>query len=167
MNEPERGGALMITIHSRPDVASRCRRGRSCDVTRERSRFAVCCALFMVVTLGACTQAEDPVPAEFLGLWYHVGSGGGVDGIYRPEGAGHIRISADHTIEAFDESGASLGARTFALERGPSIFISENEWILRSGLETEVIIRVHDGGERMTMQENAYDGTSDDYARSR
>jgi hypothetical protein len=69
----------------------------------------------MVGTLGACTQAKDSVPTEFLGLWYHVGSGGGID---RAEGAGHIRISADHTIEAFDGSGASLGVRGFSLERG-------------------------------------------------
>lgn len=123
--------------------------------------------LLMVVTLGACTQAEGSVPTEFLGLWYHVGSGGGIDGIYRAEGAGHIRISADHTIEAFDESGASLGIRAFSLERGPSVFSSEDEWILTSGVEAAVVVRVHDEGDRLTMQENAYDGVSDEYARSR
>jgi hypothetical protein len=137
---------------------------------RRHGRRATTAALFLVVSaLPGCAQDEPLVslPDEYLGQWYYLGSSGGIAGTgMGDEATGWIVIRSDNTIVRYDDDGAQLAVDSFTLTRGPSIFSTDEVWLLHTPGSLERVIQI-DGGDQMSLSDNAYDGFQLSYARSR
>ena len=140
--------------------------------TRIRSyrRSAAAAALVLFVSaLPGCAQDEPLVslPDEYLGQWYYLGSSGGIAGTgMGDEATGWIVIRPDNTIVRYDDDGVQRAVDEFTLTRGPSIFSTDEVWLLHTPGSLERVIQI-DGGDRMSLSDNAYDGFQLSYARSR
>jgi hypothetical protein len=124
---------------------------------------------FAFVTLSTCAVLSPPsLPDEYLGRWYFEGSSGGITGAgLGGEAEGYIVILSDNRIEHHEDGGALVGVNEFTASRGPTIFSTEEQWILNRGVETTEVITYSDDGQTMTLSENAYDGFARSYARLR
>jgi hypothetical protein len=122
-----------------------------------------------LVTLSACAVlSPSALPDEYLGRWYYQGSSGGITGAgLGDEPEGYIVIRSDNMIEHHEEDGALVGVVEFTTSRGPTIFSTEEQWILNRGDETPEVITVSDDGQTMSLAENVYDGFARAYARRR
>mgnify|MGYP001334061953 CR=1 FL=1 len=108
------------------------------------------------------------LPEEYLGRWYYMGSSGGITGAgMGDEGTGYIVIHSGNVIDHHQEDGTLVSTATFAVSRGPTIFSSEDQWILDSDSAAPDVITVSDDGQTMSLSENVYDGFGRMYARSR
>ena len=134
------------------------------------SRRATAAAVILFISaLPGCAQ-NDPVislPDEYLGQWYYLGSGGGIAGIgLGDEATGWIVIRSDNTVARYDEDGTQLAVESFTLTRGPSIFSTDEVWLLHAPGSLERVIQIHDE-EGMSLSDNAYDGFQLSYSRAR
>jgi hypothetical protein len=124
--------------------------------------------VFLMGATAACSQG--PLPDEYLGTWYYTGSSGGFagDGMGDPA-TGYIVITADNTIESYDDDGEPVATRTFTVSRDRTIFSAEEQWILDLGSDMAIaeVIQVSDDGQLMSLAENVYDGFQRSYGRSR
>jgi hypothetical protein len=124
---------------------------------------------FLGAAVPGCAQDEPVVslPDEYLGQWYYLGSSGGIAGTGRGDDpTGWMEIRSNNTIARFDDEGVQLGVDTFTLTRGPSIFSTDEVWLLHAPGRLEQAARLHDE-DRLTLSDNAYDGFHFSYARSR
>jgi hypothetical protein len=108
------------------------------------------------------------LPKEYLGRWYFVGSSGGIAGAGTGEKAtGYIVIHSSNTIDHHAEDGTLVRSAAFTVSRGPTIFSSEDQWIVNLDGTTPEVVRLAENGQMMSLSENVYDGFSRAYARSR
>ena len=116
--------------------------------------------LLFAAVMAACTPAtSQSLPDDYLGRWYYMGSSGGIAGSgMGDDPVGYIVITADNTIESTESFTPSLG---------PSIFTTEDVWILDADSFVPRVIRTFEGGATMTLSDNVYDGFSLGYARVR
>lgn len=122
----------------------------------------------LLLGLSACADAPaSPLPDEYLGRWYYLGSSGGITGGgLGDEPTGFIVIHGD-MIDRHAEDGTLLSTRTFTASLGPTIFSTEDEWVLDAERAVPEVIRLSDGGRTMTLSENVHDGYTRVYDRSR
>jgi hypothetical protein len=123
----------------------------------------------VLATLSACATAQPTsLPDEYLGRWYYMGSSGGISGMgMTDEATGYIVIHSDNTIDHHAEGGSIVRTTEFTLDRGPTIFSTEDQFVLGRESLTPEVIAVSEGGQTMTLSENVYDGFQRAYARSR
>ncbi len=125
-----------------------------------------------LVAFSACSASETAsLPEEYLGQWYYVGSSGGIAGSGMGDEPGYIVIHPDNTIDHHEEDGTRVSTTEFTPLRGPTIFSSEDQWLLgRAGESPEVVsevITVSEDGQTMSISDNVYDGFGRSYTRSR
>ena len=131
--------------------------------------LAACGGLaLMASSMCATAPPLTSLPEEYLGRWYYMGSSGGISGAGTGDaGTGYVVIHADNTLTRHEEDGTLVGTAEFTVHRGPTIFSSEDQWILNlAGAEAEVIA-VSEDGQTMSLSENVYDGFGRTYARAR
>ena len=83
------------------------------------------------------------------------------------EPTGYIMIHADNTVDRHEENGTQVGTVTFVVDRGPTIFSSEDLWILQFESGMHEVIVLSEDGQTLSLSENVYDGFGRGYARSR
>jgi hypothetical protein len=124
-----------------------------------------------LAALSACASAQrttESLPEPYLGRWYYVGSGGGITGRgMGDKGAGYIVIHANNTIDSHEDEGTLVGTAAFTVGRGPTIFSTEDQWILNPGTPVPEVITISEDGQTMSLSENVYDGFGRTYVRSR
>jgi hypothetical protein len=122
-----------------------------------------------LASLTACVDARTSgLPDEYLGRWYYMGSSGGIagDGM-GDEVNGYIVIQSDNTIDHHEEDGTPVATTEFTVGRGPTIFSTEDQWVLNPESMVPEVIMVSEDGRTMSLSENVYDGFGRAYARSR
>jgi hypothetical protein len=124
--------------------------------------------MLLVLAAGAAGCAsETSLPDDYLGQWYYTGSSGGISGAGAGDAAiGYIVITARNTIERYEDDGRLLATEFFELDRGETIFSSDELWILREPDGMDRVIQLHDDG-TLAISDHAYDGFHLGYARSR
>ncbi len=136
-------------------------------------RFVV---FLVAAVLAACATSASPngpsLPEEFRGRWYYTGSSGGIAGDGAGDAAtGYIVIKADNTIDHHKEDGTRVSTSTFTPSRGKTIYTSDDQWLMTpaggSALDVPEVIRVSADGKTLTIADNAYDGFTKSYVRSR
>lgn len=121
------------------------------------------------LALAACSGASDTeLPEEYLGRWYYVGSSGGLTGDGAgDEPTGFIVIHGDGRIDHHAEDGARITTTEFEASRGPTIFSTEDQWILNPRTSMPEVIVLEEDGQGMSLSHNVYDGFVREYARAR
>ena len=132
-------------------------------------RLLTAAGCLVLIALPACAGAQPgSLPEEYLGRWYYTGSSGGITGDGAgDEPTGFIVIRSGGSIDHYTEDGTDVGTSTFTVSRGPTIFSTEDQWILTRGHDAPEVIRISDDGLTLSFSENVYDGFSRNYARSR
>jgi hypothetical protein len=139
---------------------------RSEVVAKPLGRLAAAATIFGLV---ACVAAPTSgLPEEYLGRWYYLGSSGGITGGGSGDaGTGYLVIQSDNTMNHYQDDGTLVATTQFTVARGPTIFSTEDQWILKPESVVPEVIAVSADGRTMTLSENVYDGFSRGYARSR
>jgi hypothetical protein len=133
-----------------------------------RCLLAVAGGLVLAAVSACATAQPTSLPDEYLGRWYYMGSSGGIAGTgLTDEATGHIVIHSDNTIDHHAEDGSLVRTTEFTVDRGPTIFSTEHQFVPGRESGTPEVIVVSEGGQTMTLSENVYDGFQRAYARSR
>jgi hypothetical protein len=133
-----------------------------------RCLLAVAGGLVLAALSSCATAQPTSLPDEYLGRWYYMGSSGGITGMrIADEATGYIVIHSDNTIDHHEDDGSLVRTTDFTVDRGPTIFSSEDQFVLGHESGTPEVIAVSEGGQTMTLSENVYDGFQRAYARSR
>lgn len=132
-------------------------------------RFARAVAWSVGLLFGCGPSGTETLPESFLGRWYYVGSSGGLSGDgLGDEATGYLVIEAENTMASFSEDGTLLDRTEFTAARGPTIFSTDDQWVLTfADTQPEVVITVSDDGGEMALSDNVYDGFQHAYARRR
>ena len=83
------------------------------------------------------------------------------------EATGYIVLHSNNRIDRHEEDGVLVGTIEFTVVRGPTIFSSEDQWILTYEHAAPEVITISEDGQTMSLSENAYDGLGRGYVRSR
>lgn len=123
--------------------------------------------LLLVTAAASCLPRASTLPEAFTGRWYHTSVGGGIDG--EAGGAtpsGHIVISSGE-VAYHDDEGSLVRTVPHTAMRGPTIFSTDDQWILDRGDAPQLVLWVSEDGESLTLSENVYDGIGNGYQRTR
>lgn len=128
--------------------------------------------LAVALLTGCIVSQATSLPEAYLGRWYYVGSSGGITGRgMGDDPTGYIVIHPDNTLDQHDENGTHVDTTTFSVHRGPTIFSSEDQWVLSRGSASPAVvpevITVTEDGQMLSLADNVYDGFVRSYARSR
>ena len=126
---------------------------------------------YLALAVSACAltlscAGEPTLPDGFHGRWYYQGSSGGLAGDTFGEADGSaIEIGPDNAIEHYDPDGRLVGTETITVRRGPSIFGSEDAWIIESSGGIPRVASLNEDGS-MSLADNVYDGFSSRFTRT-
>lgn len=113
-------------------------------------------------------EGSGSLPDRFLGRWDDLGSGGGLTGTWHDDGAsGFMVIRADGTLEIHDADGTVVRTDRFSVSRGPTVFSSDEQWMVQIGAEPPQVLLLSDDARQLSLVENVYDGVGRTYARKR
>ncbi|MEZ5066246.1 MAG: hypothetical protein R3B81_16080 [bacterium] len=132
-------------------------------------RIATTAMAVILWLLGACDTAPSRLPDEFLGRWYYSGSSGGLTGSIARESIDAIVIRSDNTMETQDDAGRVEDRVSFTVRRGPTIFSTEDQWILEQDGDQDppVAVLLSEDRKTLTLSQIAYDGMHRTFSRGR